>query len=1105
MLKANHQFCEWLAFFRVINIILVKTFRGLKNVNVYILVIFAYQTKIINNMKRNLALLSVFLLFISVGWAQVTTSTLKGLVKDNDGPMMGAEVLVVHVPTGTKTGTITQENGRFILPNLRIGGPYKVVIKFVGYQPVELDNIFLKLGEAKNIEVVLHESKNALKEVVIKVKDNGQVSAKDKNGPVTSIGHRELETLPTISRSAEDFYRLEPSASGNSFGGRNDQYNNFSLNGTIFNNPFGLDAATPGGQSNAQPISLDAIDQIQVSTAPYDVTQSGFTGAAVNAVTKSGTNTFHGTVFGYYRNQDMTGKVNLGNTTLTPDLKQLQGGFSIGGPIIKNKLFFFVNAEIDDRSDLGSFYIANAPGRSGDNVSRVEKADLELVSSLLKNMGYETGPYEGYLHDTYSQKGIIKLDWNATDNLRLSFIYNRLNAYRDLNAHPEAIKHRGPDRTVMQFYNSGYRINNNIDSYLTEINWNSKDGKMSNKFQAGYTFFDDYRDPKSTPAPPITITKDDAPYIIVGHEPFSIHNNLTQKVYQASDIFTYNLNNHTITTGFSFEKFSFVNSFNLFGYSKFGLKYGSPFAQVDIQDFVNDATNTTDLQQAFAYAQQAEAADKWNITKLDVGQLGFFAQDEIQVNDYFKFAFGLRVDKPMYFDTDKYVEEKIKEAGTDYIMEDLTWYDENGKPLHYSARNLPSDKLLWSPRLSFNWDVSHDNTAIIRGGTGVFTGRLPFVWIGNHIANVGRWYMTPVSPDFKFPQVWRTSIGADNKWGKGWSTSIDLAYTKDINAMMVRDYGLKPPTGTLNSSIDPRPVYTYADRVTMQDGFFAGIPADLYTFTNTDLGDSFNFTVKVNKNFKKGLHTSLAYNFMVANDANSIEAEITGDAFLRNPALGNVNVPKLAPSLYGDKHRIVGFTSKEWRYGDRKQWNTTIAAVYEWAKGGRFSYTYAGDINGDGSNLNDLIYIPTEDEINQMYFNSNVANPQLQRDAFNHYILQDDYLSSHRGEYMERYAILSPWRSKIDLKLTQSYRIKGAQKVQFNLNILNLGNLLNSDWGVVKLPNTKQPVGVSFTDENGDPVDYPVYTFDPNLKSTFYNDYSLRSRWQIQAGLRYIF
>ncbi len=1051
-------------------------------------------------MKRKLTFFALLLLIVSSGFAQVTTSKIKGIVKDQNGPMLGAEVMVLHKPTGTKTGTITQENGRFILSNLRIGGPYKVVVKYVGYQPVEIDNIFLKLGETKNLSIDLIEEKNSLNAVVINLKDDGKKPSKERTGPATSIGHKELEALPTISRSAKDFYRLEPSASGNSFGGRNDQYNNFSLNGTIFNNPFGLDAATPGGQSNAQPISLDAIDQIQVSTAPYDVSQSGFTGAAVNAVTKSGTNHFHGTAFGYYRNQNMTGKVNLGNTTLTPDLKQLQGGFSVGGPIIKNKLFFFANAEIDDRSDLGSYYIANAPGRSGDNVSRVSKSDLDEVSNLLKSVGYETGAYEGYLHNTYSQKGIVKLDWNAMDNLRVSFIYNRLNAYRDLNAHPDAIMHRGPDRTVMQFYNSGYRINNNIDSFLTEINWNSKSGASSNKFRAGYTHFDDFREPNSTPAPVINIFKDNQPYIIAGHEPFSIHNTLDQKVLQASDIFSYTHNNHTFTTGFNFEKFSFNNSFNLFGY---GFDIFGSYTMQSFRDAIADGT----IAGKIAAAKSTDAAGKWNVTKLDVGQLGFFGQDEIQINDNFKIALGLRVDKPMYFNTEKYVLDKIEEAknGDGYIMEDLTWYDENGKAIKYSAKNLPSTKLLFSPRFSFNWDVSKNKTAVIRGGTGIFTGRLPFVWIGNHLANVGRWYMTPTSADFKFPQVWRSSIGIDGNFGGGFTTSVDLAYTKDVNAMMVRNYGLNLPTGTLNSSIDNRPVYTYGDHVTMQDGGFAGIPANLYTFTNTDIGDSFNFTVKLNENFGHGFRTSLAYNFMLSNDATSIEAEITGDAFDRNPAFGNVNKEVGAPSLYGDKHRFVGFTSKVWKYGNHNKWNTSVAAVYELAQGGRFSYTYSGDINGDGSGLNDLIYIPKKDEVDQMIFAGDANQQMAQQEAFNHYIVQDKYLNQHRGEYMTRYAILSPWRNKIDLKLTQTLRLGGAQKIQFNLNILNLGNMLNSDWGVVQLPNNRQPIGVSFTDDNGNPVNYPIYTFDSNLKKTFYKDYSLLSRWQMQAGLRYVF
>ena len=1039
-------------------------------------------------MKTKIAFFIMLFLMISSAFAQVTTSKIKGVVKDKDGPMMGAEILVVHTPTGTRNGTISQENGSFLLSNLRIGGPYKVLVKYVGYQSVELNNIFLKLGETTDLKIQMQESSNTLNEVVLKI-DRSNVFSKDRTGAQTSIGHKELEALPTISRSAADFYRLEPSASNGSFGGRNDQYNNFSLNGSVFNNPFGLDAATPGGQSNAQPISLDAIDQIQVSVAPYDVTQSGFTGAAVNAVTKSGTNEFHGTIFGYFRNKDMTGKVNLGNTALKPDLSQLQGGISIGGPIIKDKLFFFANFERDDRNDLGSYYIAKKSGRTGDNVSRVSDADLKEVSQLLKSVGYNTGAYEGYMHDTYSHKYIGKVDWNISDNFRASFIYNHLTAYRDLNAHPEAVRHRGPDKTVMQFENSGYRINNIIDSFLTELNWGSDDGAISNKFQAGYTHFDDYRNPKSTPAPVINIVDDQgASYIIAGHEPFSIHNTLDQKVLQASDILTYTMNKHTLTLGANFEKFSFNNSSNLFGYG-FDI-----FGSYTMQQF-RDSITSGYIQQRINAAKTADASGKWNVTKMDVGQLGFFAQDEFQINDNFKLTLGLRGDKPMYFNTKEYVEEKIKEQGTDYIMETVDWYDENGKKIKMSARNLPSTKILWSPRLGFNLDVFGDKSMQLRGGTGLFTGRLPFVWLGNHLANVGRWYMTPTAPDFKFPQVWRSSIGMDYNW-KGWITSIDAAYTKDINGMMVRNYGLKTPSGTLNSPVDHRPIYTSTDHAIMPD---FGLATSAYTFTNTDKGYSYNFTVKISRNFENGLHTSLAYNFQDSQDVNSIEAEITGDAFDRNPALGNVNKGVLSPSLYGDRHRFVGYTGKEWKYGKEEKYSTGIAVFYEVAQGGRFSYTYSGDINGDGSSLNDLIYIPTESQIDQMTFSGSLDKRFRQRQAFNNFIKQDKYLNAHRGKYMGKYAAISPWRTKMDLKITQSYKLNGTQKIQFNINLLNFPNLLNKDWGVTQLPTNRQPIGVDTSSGS------PVYSFDTTLKHTFFNDYSMDSRWQLQAGLRYSF
>ncbi len=1036
-------------------------------------------------------LLSFMLLFTTMWtWAQVTTSEIQGVVKDANGqPLPGAGVKVTHEPTGSVSGAVTQFNGSFTIANLRVGGPYTLEVKFMGYKPAKVENIYLQLGKTYNVDIQLVEDSQTLKEVVISATKNPTFN-NDRTGSETNIDRRTIEALPSISRSAADYYRLEPSASNGSFAGRNDQFNNFSLDGTIFNNPFGLDAATPGGQSNAQPVSLDAIDQIQVAVAPYDVTLSGFTGASVNAVTKSGTNKFHGTVFGFFRNQAMTGKVYLGGTKLEPELKQKQAGFSFGGPIIKNKLFFFVNYEIDDRSDLGSFYVAKRPGVSGGNVSRVEAADLDEVANLLKSIGYDPGPYEGYTHYTYSDKALLKLDWNAFEGTRITFTYNNLHAWKDNNAHPEAIFHRGPDRSVLQFYKSGYRIHNNIDSYLLEANSSFAGGKISNKLQVGYTHFDDFRTPFSEPAPVINIVKDGQMYIVAGHEPFSIHNSLDQKVYQFTDNVNYYMGNHTFTGGISFEKFKFDNSFNLFG-------YGFDIFQTYTMEQFRDSVASGYIQSRFDAARAADQAGNWNITKLEVGQFGVYFQDKWEMNEKVRLTFGLRVDKPLYFNTPKYIEEKIAQAGNDYIAEDVTWYDENGNPVKLSARDLPKGQLMFSPRFGFNWDVNGDKTLQVRGGSGIFTGRLPFVWIGNHVANVGRWYFTPIAKDFKFPQVWRTNVGVDKKFENGYVVSADLAFTKDLNGMMVRNYGLKPPSGTLNSPVDDRPVYTAADHALMPD---YGIPADAFVFTNTKLGHAFNFTAKVEKSFENNLRFSLAYSFLDSYDVNSIEAEITGDAFMRNPALGNVNKDRLSHSLYGDRHRFVGYAMKYWTYGKDNKWNTSLAAYYEFARGGRFSYTYSGDINGDGSPLNDLIYIPTADEINQMHFDTGQYNEQQQRLALNSFIEQDPYLRTHRGMYMEKYGALSPWRTRIDVKLTQSYKISGSQRIEFNLNILNLPNLLDENWGHIKFPTNRQPIGVRI-DSNGE----PIYSFDPTLKESFTNDYSLDSRWQVQFGVRYRF
>ena len=1026
-------------------------------------------------MKKSL--FSLLLICLSImAYGQVTTSNIKGLILDeNSQPLPGANVVAIHVPTGTKDGSATNIDGRYNLLNLRVGGPYTITVSYVGYKDQVFNEVYLTLGITENIDVSLAADGGQLDAVVITGSSGSGTFGSDRTGSETNVGRRELTRLPTISRSAADFTRLDPSSDGNSFGGRNDQFNNFSLDGAIFNNPFGLDAATPGGQTDAQPVSIDAIDQIQVSNAPYDVTQSGFTGASVNAVTKSGSNEFHGTVYGFYRDQDLTGSKIKGDNIFVPELTQTQTGVSIGGPIIKNKLFFFANFEKDDREDLGQSWLPNT-GSGSINESRVLESDLIAVRDGLLGIGYDPGAYEGFLHKSESNKGIFKLDWNINDNNRLAIIYNFLNASKEKPAHPTAIGFRGPNASTLQFENSGYEINNELKSVQIELNSKLSDD-TSNKLQFGYTHFNDFRSPFSTPAPSINIYKDGSPYIIVGHEPFSVHNRLDQKVLQFSNNLNFFKGDHTYTVGFSFEKFKFDNSFNLTSYG-FDL-----FGSVDIASFdANDYVGAIEAAQATFNTNNAN--NTWGLAETNVGQLAFYLQDEWNVSEKFKLTYGVRFDKPLFFDSAENAQEVIDRG---FVVADIPYVNPNtGETVFIDNTEMPSNKWLISPRVGFNYDVNDDNTFQLRGGSGLFTGRFPFVWLGNQIANPDVFFLQAVDPDYKFPQVWRTNIGADKRLENGLTLTADLSYTKDINGAHVQNWGQLDPSGTLNG-VDNRPIYLSDDLIN-----------NAYVFTNSDKGRTWNAVVKSQKTFENGLYASLAYSYLNSKDVNSIEAEITSDAYAGNPVVGDVNADVLAYSKYGNTHRFVGLASKKWNYGG-DTWSTTISGFFEYAKGGRFNYTYGGDINGDGSGINDLIYVPTSSEINSMNFSGTGQGA-----ALNAFIEQDDYLSGRRGQYAERYGALAPWRSRVDMKFLQDYNFNvgngKTNTIQFSIDVLNVGNLISSEWGLTQQPNNVQPIGVT-VDGSGN----PTYTFNPDQTETFGYDSSLLSRWQMQFGLRYIF
>jgi Carboxypeptidase regulatory-like domain len=1023
-----------------------------------------------------------------------TTGSLLGKVTDQAGaPIVGAIVQATHNNSGTKYTTETLDNGNYLLSNMRVGdGGYAIRVVILGYHEYSAANIGeLTLNQRSVYNVKLTPSTLELSTIEVNARVDDPMNA-ERTGQQTVVNSATIAALPSISRSQNDFIRLNPQfASGGSIGGRNDQFNNFTLDGAIYNNPFGLDAATPGGQADANPVSLDAIEQISVSIAPYDVTQAGFTGAAVNAVTKSGSNKFHGTVFGYFRNKSMYGATVDGVDVSRGDLQQTQGGISIGGPIIKDKVFFFVNYEQSRSSDFGSYFLANR-GQTGANISRVLASDLDAVSSLLASRyGYQTGAYENFRFATESDKALVKLDFNISGKHKLSITGNTLIAFKDKPANPSAIGRRGPDFLTLQFQNSGYRINNNLYNVIGELK-SSFNSRMGNKFQMGYTIFNDSRDPFSSPFPVLNIDKGGVRYIVAGHEPFSISNKLDQNVFQVTDNFTYIAGKHNITIGASFEKFSFDNSFNLTGY---GARVFFPGIEMDsFANFINAGGLDAEVAGAIA-ADSANASGEhkfgnWALAETNLGQAAVYLQDEFEVNTKLKLTYGVRIDMPLYFDTEQKMQESIdRNCCYDATIE---YYDETGAATKLNSLEFPKQTPLISPRIGFNYDLKGNRNTVIRGGTGLFTGRLPFVWIGNQVANPNSFFYCVTAPDFKFPQVWRTSLGVDQRLGS-WIASIDLGYTKDINAMMVRNYGLKTPTGTLVGA-DDRPVYQAADKGTNT----------AYVFTNVKDGYTFNGSFQIERGFKNGFYAKFGYNYLKAMDVASIDAEISSDGFDRNPAtISNTNQASLAPSLFGNRHRILGVVSKKFVYGGG-HWGTTISLFGEQVEGNRFSYTYAGDLNNDGSGLNDLLYVPTAAEVSSMNFVGSDVEAAAQRAAFEAYINQDEYLSGLRGEYTEKYAALSPWYGNTDIRIMQEYKFTGGQAIQVNADILNVGNLINNSWGVrqyASYTGLNQPVSYRGNDADGK----PTYSFDTAQKTTFFNDFSLLSRWQMQVGLRFIF
>lgn len=1067
--------------------------------------------------------------------AQVTTSSIKGFVKMSDGkPLEGVSITATHIPSGTVYSTVSRKSGEYTLPNVRIGGPYKIEFKYVGLRPETVEDFYLNLGEPYIANVSMQDISNNLSEVV--VTSQARRINTDRTGASTQISQRQLSTLPTIGRSITDFTRITPQANGTSFAGRDGRYNNVVIDGANLNNNFGLSSdPLPGGGS--QPISLDAIEEVSVNIAPFDVRQSGFTGADIFAVTKSGTNTFHGSAYGLYRNQDYNGK-KVGSVTLTdpaPSTKKIYG-FTLGGPIIKNKLFFFANYEHEENTSPGITF--SPTGGSGiGNISQTPIDSLKKFADYLKSQyNYDPGAYDNFPNFvTANHKLLIKVDWNINKVHKLSVKYNELigtdmnplNGTSIPNAAPFSVVggsgqiSRLPNNRFslrsMAFSNSNYGFKHLVKSGAFELNSNFN-SRFSNQFIATITKIQDTRTiPGGQAFPTIDIFNNNGQnYMSAGTDPFTRNNDVINDIYNATDNFTYYAGKHTLTFGATYE-YQRVGNMFMPGSSSY-------YAFNSLSDFMNNRAPAF-FSYNFSLVPGTPAVYS---ADLKIGQLGLYAQDEFNVNDKLKITYGLRIDKPVY------PQQPLENPN----ITALTFPDKNGNPTHYSTGKWPKSTLYFSPRVGFRYKIDEENI-VFRGGTGLFTGRIPFVFLTNMPSNsfmyqsgqavnnaaqlqnflfnpnpdayASKFNPTPgtlpnnanivlIDPNFKFPQVWRSNLAFDKKIGKGWLITTEFLYTKDVNAVVMRNANLKNPDGTING-IDYRGRFSSPAARNVYSNINTAIVLE-----NTSMGSSGSATFQIQKSAAKGFYGSFAYTASFASEVTANPGAQATSVWNSNATTGTPNTLQLATSSYVTPHRFIGTLSYRWEYLNHLA--TTVSIFGQLAKQNNYSYVYGGDINNDGLSGIDLMYIPKDPSQVIFVQSGSSFTPAQQAAAFQQFIQNTPYLNNNKGKDAERNAAYLPWLSTFDVRILQDFYAKvGDRKhtLQLSVDILNAGNLINKMWGVRQITTTTQPLIFRGLDSQGRPT-FNMQTLNGQLiTKPWQNSLSTLSTWGMQLGLKYFF
>ncbi|MBO9681614.1 MAG: TonB-dependent receptor [Flavisolibacter sp.] len=1076
-------------------------------------------------LKRILTLLVLALLFGQYLNAQVTTSNISGTAKAANGEaLVGATVVATHEPTGTVYRTATRTGGRFDIQNVAPGGPYTIKVSYVGYNEITRKDISIPLGETFDLQAELPLVSQQLSEVVV----SGTRTSTVKTGATTNINNRLIRTIPNVSRSITSLTRLTPQANGNSFAGMNWRYNNITIDGSVFNNNFGRsgDGLVPGG---GRSISLDAIDQIQVNISPFDVRQAGFIGGGINAVTRRGTNNLYVSAYTFQRPESFYGKKVKDQTVDTRGLSTKTYGASVGGAIIKNKLFFFVNAEKENTTRPGQIWLANSPETASNPlVTPVLKSDLDKLSEFLRSeYEYETGPYQGYNFGIDNYKVLGRIDWNITEKHRLTLRYTQSKTEDDemvnTSSRPTGATafgngRRGGKTGGLAYANTNFKNSTEVKSGVAELN-STINSKVSNQLLASYTDNRPTRVPPSI-VPFVDIMKDpNTVYISFGTDLFSYKNYIVDKAFNAAENLTFNLGKHTVTVGGSFDHMEFQNSFT----SGSG---GGYYRYASLQDFLDKKAPVY-----FAVSYDPSNPKGIAVPSAKFNQLGLYAQDVWAASSKFKLTYGLRIDKPAY----PYTPPKNP------ALEAVTFKDENGNDEHFDVSKFPDAKILFSPRLGFTYDVAGDRSIIVRGGTGIFTGRIPFIWLVNQVGDNGviraqyqalpselpnikystdRTTYIPTNPpavgttipsgssysavakDFKMPQVWRTNLAFEKKVSTSAVASVEAIYTKMINNAYFRNDNLGAQVGTLGGTADKRPIYNRN---------LNSAVATMAVLDNINKGMSFAVTPMIQKSFAKGWEASLAYTYTFAQEVAIGSSDQSASGWTTNNIIFNPNKPELSYSNFSIPHRVVGYASYRFAYMNNKL-ATTVGIYYSAASQERFHYRYSGDINGDGQS-NDIIYIPKDpSEISFAPLTSGgvTYTPQQQSDAFFAFIENNKYLKKHKGQYMDRYGATLPWVQSLDLRVLEDFYIMSGGKkhnIQLSLDVTNLLNLLNKNWGYSYsyTYGTFQDQALLGVPSGFDKAN-PRYTFNPTGPTKAYQpSYSIGSTWGLNLGLRYIF